>query len=783
MVLLPIADIGDKPSTSTPQKRPSPNSNDHQLTSKRLNASLPSPSSILHKSSLSVTNQSAIEVAAAGDAVENESDEMDVLAAFVSHQSRSIEKCTSNIDAMCIDSKLTANDFMTEFEREWLPTMESNITDRIETAADTSCTKSAQRKCTKFNSDSVRLYQEPFKICVMSDFLENGSFTRQLVDEMCGMDWHRKQMDLYEFHQTTDLANVSDTVMPALKQFYSLLSTKMLPWMRQITGLALTRVSASCSMYNYGDYLLVHDDLLSDRQIAFVYYLSPWMVEWTDQMGGALELFESDASTGQPKYPIVEKFPPRNNQFVFFRVCKNSFHQVGEITNHVYPRLTINGWFHGSMNHAEMMSMADSIEELHGGSDTEHNSMEVNTGGVRRHPAYQMATESNDLDLNEWINNYYLRRRLKTSIQQHIEDKSEASLEMFLIAEFFDTLSTEFKSPDLDWRLEGPANQRKYDRLHFAANATGPLKDLYTLFTSESIFELLHEYTDLDLSGLNADTATCSVQLCRFGQGCYTLLGDSTTFADSALDVILFFNARDGVGKVTYLSPNGSSHGGVSTEYNTTAETDITTATTNSTAPNTFASTHVTDQSSIASSDISSTSSITLITKSSSNQHASKAPKPSIKSKKSDQPQKHASSSTNNSSSPQQCMDTSDDDVGTDDMQASSTKQPKSSNSAASNNARKVTVRAEIHGHNSDSELNSSQYTEGIQRDDDDSDSENGEYDELAQEDALLTIHPKNNSLNLVYRRSGEAKFVKYISKNSLKPDEYIYILFASYKE
>lgn len=75
-------------------------------------------------------------------------------------------------------------------------------------------------------------------------------------------------------------------------------------------------------------------------------------------------------------------------------------------------------------------------------------------------------------------------------------------------------------------------------------------------------------------------------------------------------------------------------------------------------------------------------------------------------------------------------------------------------------------------------------YSYGPDDDVSDNDSDDDlDNEELAHEDALLTIHPKNNSLNLVYRLSGQAKFVKYISKNSLKPDEYIYILFASYKE
>lgn len=698
-----------------------------------------------------------------------ESDEMDILATNVTHKSRSIEETTASIQTMCINPKLTERKFMADLESAW---------DEIElyTAPGDSEDFRAKNNCKRFNDDSVKLYRRPFQISVISDFLANASFTRQLVNEMCTMEWMRKEMDLYLFHQTTDLANLSDSAAkPALKQFHSMLTNKMLPWMREITGLPLTRVSASCSMYNYGDYLLVHDDLLSDRKIAFVFYLSPWFIEWTEQMGGALELFETDWH-GQPKYPIVEKFSPRNNQFVFFKVCDKSFHQVGEVTNPVYPRLTINGWFHGPTTKVDL---SDSIELIR----SDNSSM----GSMDVSQAYHIATQD-DLDLNDWINSYYLKKRVKQNIQKHIENKSEASLETFLIAEFFDTLSTEFKSPDLHWVLEGPANQRKYERLRFARNATGPLKDLYSLFTSDSIFELLQDYTELDLSGLNAMNPTCNVQLCRFTQGCYTLLGDSTTFADSALDVILFFNARDGVGKITFVHTYLSPSQGVSTEYNTTAETDVTTATTNTTANITM------DQSSIAEvGDISGTSSIRVVKNNASNQKQSKQ---TNKSKS----QKDAS----------ECMDTLDDDdeddVSIDEsIQETRAKQKSSIQAKAKGSACKVTVRADVHEHqkssdseNYDVDMSISSMNDGcgggsssrdIEADGHQDVSENDDSEddldseELAQEDALLTIHPKNNSLNLVYRLSGQAKFVKYISKNSLKPDEYIYILFASYKE
>lgn len=743
MVLLPIPDVGsDKPSTSTPQKRPSPNSNDHQLTSKRVNT--------LQHPSFDAKNESVIEneendenyITEESLPVDEESsascsqlDEMEnnqrITKPLHANNSNTIKKPTLNVRTMCVNANLTSKVFMEDFHTEW---MES----------DKKSSKSVEN-CRKFNSDSVKLYNKPFKICIVSEFLENRAFTQQMVDEMCQMEWHRKQMDLYEFHQTTDLANLPPNAKPALKRFHNMLTNEMLPWMKKITGLPLTRISASCSMYNYGDYLLVHDDLLSDRQIAFVFYLSPWCNEWTEQMGGALELFESDPVNGQPKYPIVQKFVPRNNQFVFFRVCKQSFHQVGEVTNLVYPRLTINGWFHGPTSNESIMSTADSIEEMD--SDLDLTNVEQ----------YQRASPD-ELDLNEWINACYLRRRVKNGIQQHIEDKSEASLEMFLISEFFDLLVSEFRdNTELNWVLEGPANQRKYESLHFSPHSTGPLKDLYTLFTSESMFGLLHEYTELDLSGLNAETPTCAVQLCRFTQGCYTLLGDSSTFADSALDVILFFHVHDGVGKITYLSPTQSVK-----EYNTTAETDATTASSSM------------DFSGIGTSDNSANSTIiknasNLIKLPNHTKHKSTAHI---------DPNKSGCGSSNTSKG----METSEEEASIDDLSTSndshSTKLTTITNSAAANNSacpNKKVVRAIVHGSNESENYEVGSNSE-IDSDDDDS-------EELAQEDALLTIHPKNNSLNLIYRLSGQAKFVKYISKNSLKPDEYVYVLFASYKE
>lgn len=92
-----------------------------------------------------------------------------------------------------------------------------------------------------------------------------------------------------------------------------------------ITGLELTHVSATCSLYSDTDYLLVHDDLQEDRVVAYILYLTG-NKEWERKYGGALQLFSKDED-GQP-LQVVKDVWPSNNQFVFFPVSNDSYHQV-----------------------------------------------------------------------------------------------------------------------------------------------------------------------------------------------------------------------------------------------------------------------------------------------------------------------------------------------------------------------------------------------------------------------------------------------------------------------
>lgn len=768
----------DRPSTSLAQKRPSPITNDCLRPSKRHNSSQKGPlatnspnttktqnkdesdGNILtnDKSTIKTNQSNDISIETNESNCDDEEDDVynDDDNAKAGQSSRAIASSKWYSKPMPLSCKklpikpnlsYLSEDFMAKLKFEW-----------------TNAETNGNERSMDIN-DNVKLYNKPFKICLVQEFLQNKTQIQRMVYEMCQMEWQRKQMDLYEFHQTTDLANISAFSKPNLKKFYNMMSNDMLPWMRNITGLKqLTHISASCSMYNYSDYLLPHDDVHEDRRIAFIYYLSPWFDgPWTDKMGGALELFECDENTNQPKYPIVEKCPPRNDQFVFFRVCKQSFHQVGEVTNLVYPRLTINGWFHGPSS-----ASSDNQDDIGITYNEEGNNLNVNN-------IEMLPPLTDEINLSEWIDPIYLNHRTKVSINQEIEDESQLSLESFLIQDFFDLLLSEFReNTELIWTLEGPANQQKYETLHFTAHSTGPPKDLYTLFASKSMFGLLHEYTELDFDGLHAKTPTCSVKICRFTQGCYTLLGSSSLYNDPALDVILFFGAKEGVGKITYLCPSEDPN-----DYNTTADTD---ATVNS-------SMNVSE--SYINSSLGNSSAMSVGLSSQSTTHVDwKRPmnQTELKLKKSLTPTMAstlAAASTSKLMVRESSSDMSLDETTNshDPQDAEVNAIMHSSTTDKDSNSSKNETSVPNHSMDNDSEeenerSDSSSSNEVLALSDDDD-----EYDELAQEESFVTIHPQNNSLNLVYRLAGQTKFIKYISKNALRPDEYIYILMATYKD
>lgn len=389
-------------------------------------------------------------------------------------------------------------------------------------------------KKNSFKASNAELTNDPFQVATVKNFIKDQTYIPRLVEEIESMEWTRKQMDLYEFYQTTDLANVKS---PCLAHFYSFLNNDVKKWMQQLTGMKFAKISASCSMYNCGDFLLTHDDLLSDRLIAFVYYLSPWdgKTKWGESMGGALELFSTD-DDGQPKFPVSKKVFPSNNQFVFFKVEKKSYHQVGEVLTKEFPRLTINGWFHGFKNNIDFDSDAVKLKK----------------------PiilSFKLP-RNEEQDLSKLISKTYLKDSVKASIQKQVEENSEAALGDFLLGDFLAKVSQELESKHLTWTLKGPSHQQNYECLNIDGfHRKSSIKALLEAMTSKAMFKLLHEYTELDLHGPKAKKPKCTVEIQRWKGGCYTLIGDPTSYNNDTLDLILYFGSNDNAGVITYLTP------------------------------------------------------------------------------------------------------------------------------------------------------------------------------------------------------------------------------------
>jgi prolyl 3-hydroxylase /prolyl 3,4-dihydroxylase len=148
----------------------------------------------------------------------------------------------------------------------------------------------------------------------------------------------RKDADLFSFRQTDDLHTVKDKT---IKEFLKLLQSKEFTRLiNEITGVKTTagKVDASGFIYEKGDYLLCHDDGISSRRIAYIFYLNTVPAK----SGGSLSLFGSNRKNEPTR--TAKRIFPEANTLAIFTVSKKSHHQVDEVLSG--KRMTITGWFH-----------------------------------------------------------------------------------------------------------------------------------------------------------------------------------------------------------------------------------------------------------------------------------------------------------------------------------------------------------------------------------------------------------------------------------------------------
>ena len=192
---------------------------------------------------------------------------------------------------------------------------------------------------------------KPFKYLELRDFL-NHTTAVTLKRSLENLEFELKKSDLFEFFQTADLTNISDSLKVSsclkISEFADFLrSSSFRAYMMAITGIDLSssEITMFGSKYEDTHYLLPHDDQLEGRQIAFLFYFS----EMNVGHGGELVLFDTqggEVGSVQSTSAVCEavRIRPRFNSFFFFEVSPQSLHAVSEVIGSGV-RYTLAGWF------------------------------------------------------------------------------------------------------------------------------------------------------------------------------------------------------------------------------------------------------------------------------------------------------------------------------------------------------------------------------------------------------------------------------------------------------
>eukprot|EP00915_Cephaloidophora_sp_WS-2016_P003151 GHVH01004242.1.p1 GENE.GHVH01004242.1~~GHVH01004242.1.p1 ORF type:complete len:574 (+),score=118.63 GHVH01004242.1:49-1770(+) len=230
-------------------------------------------------------------------------------------------------------------------------------------------------------SDSV-----PFPACAMDGLFDEPFLKKAREECISNLEVTVKNTDLYEKMQSLDLAQIhrnsscnasqlnldEDTTsldhIPHLSDLYKALkSDSMKQIISDVTGVSCDElcgeVDATVHVYGEGHHLLIHDDNIGTRKVAYILYLNDPEDAWKDEDGGALELYPLDGP--HPATEPSARLLPQWNRMSIFEVQPNtSWHAVQEIRNPRRLRLSIQGWFHSKKRSDELTAKDLSVDEI-----------------------------------------------------------------------------------------------------------------------------------------------------------------------------------------------------------------------------------------------------------------------------------------------------------------------------------------------------------------------------------------------------------------------------------
>ncbi|GIM01673.1 hypothetical protein Vretimale_6471 [Volvox reticuliferus] len=411
---------------------------------------------------------------------------------------------------------------------------------------------------------------EPYKHCVMREIF-SADLLRQVRDEIINnINATYKETDLFKVFQTGDLGNL-DSLDPEaaeklpglMKLKKALYSDEFRAFVTAVTGCGdlSPRTDCSCNVYAYGGHLLCHDDVIANRRVSYIIYLTDPDDPWVPEDGGALELYplvEGQEHTPAPD-PTVVHLPSFNTMAMFTVAPGRSFHAVQEVFSADKPRMSISGWYHAERPPEDADKASLKQLQMRAGEDaqTKHQAIE---GGA-------LPLSDDDLGLLvRFVNPVYLAESSWPKIRERFEAEGSVQLHNFLkkgLAEqIVAACIAEDKADGLGnkqlpqylagvrdcWAAVGPPHKQRYLRYGGGSGAdnsngnadgssAGVLMDRVRreLLASGAFARLLKAFTTVTMLGQAGEVR-------RFRPGMdYTVAHYGILTTDPRLDVVLTF--------------------------------------------------------------------------------------------------------------------------------------------------------------------------------------------------------------------------------------------------
>lgn len=291
-----------------------------------------------------------------------------------------------------------------------------------------------------------------------------------------------KESDLFRVYQSVDLGNLNsdsdDTKsMPSLMQLkQAIYSPQYRAFVERLIGLppeTLTeQVDCAANCHSPGCHLLCHDDVIGNRKVSFIIYLTD--KEWTREDGGCLELYPS-SNNREPEVNPSKTIVPDFNSMAFFQVLPGvSFHAVQEVFGD-RPRLSLQGWYHSKDSPAQIEDATLSrLKTMGKGEDTEGT-----FSSVEWKDTTETILSKEDFDaLSQYINSTYLSQQSIDEIRKRFEEDSSVQLRQFIKDDWIEKLKAAMSTekdlgngePTKDysfgvddcWKAVGPAHKQRF---------------------------------------------------------------------------------------------------------------------------------------------------------------------------------------------------------------------------------------------------------------------------------------------------------------------------------